>query len=187
MDQDTQKYIDEQVQKALDSQLKDRIDDYMKKHGPANRAAIVASKGSMDMAYPPLILASTCAALDIECKVFFTFYGLDIINKHKMAGLKVPPIANPAMPVPVPNIVGMLPGMTHMATAMMKSWMGKANVATVPELIEACLESDVTMIGCQMTMDVMGVEKEDLVDGVETGGAAYFLEWASRCNITLFI
>ncbi|MBI1864547.1 MAG: DsrE/DsrF/DrsH-like family protein [Nitrospirae bacterium] len=90
------------------------------------RLAIIASKGTMDMAYPPLILASTAISMDMEAGIFFTFYGLDLINKNKYGSLKVPPIANPAMPVPMPNILGMLPGMTAMATMMMKSWMGKA-------------------------------------------------------------
>lgn len=187
MDQDIQAYIDQKVQEALDSQLEDRIKAALKAQGNDGRAAIVASKGSLDMAYPPLILASTCAALDIECQVFFTFYGLDIINKGKYRNLKVPPIANPAMPVPMPNILGMLPGMTAMATMMMNKWMGDQNVPTIPELIDTCQEFDVKLIGCQMTMDVMGVKREELIDGIEVGGAAFFLEYASRSNITLFV
>src|SRR3989304_3365932 len=117
------------------------------------RIAIIASKGTLDMAYPPLILATTSVALDMEATIFFTFYGLDIIHKKKFEHLKVPPIANPAMPIPVPNIVGMLPGMTAMATMMMKSWMSNVNVMTIPQLLEAARESGVTFIGCQMTMD----------------------------------
>jgi peroxiredoxin family protein len=187
MDQDMQAYIDQKVQEALDNQLEDRIKSALKAQGYGSRAAIVASKGTLDMAYPPLILASTCAALDIECQIYFTFYGLDIIHKKKYANLKVPPIANPAMPVPMPNILGMLPGMTAMATMMMNKWMGAQNVPSIPELIDTCKEFDVKLIGCQMTMDVMGVEKDELVDGIETGGAAYFLEYAARSNITLFI
>ena len=93
------------------------------------RMAIIASKGTLDMAYPPLILASTAAAMDVETMIFYTFYGVDIVNKHKYANLKVAPIANPAMPspVPMPNIIGMLPGMTALGTMMMKSMMGKIN------------------------------------------------------------
>ena len=156
------------------------------------RIALIASKGTLDMAYPPLILASTGAAMDMGSGIFFTFYGLDIINKHKYRSLKVPPLANPAMPDPVPgiavpNIVGALPGMTMIATAMMKSWMDKANVATIPKLIESCQMAGVRMIACQMTMDVMGIEKDDLVDGVEVGGAATFLDFAADSDISLFI
>jgi peroxiredoxin family protein len=152
-----------------------------------NRLAIVASKGTLDMAYPPLILASTAAALDMEAGIFFTFYGLDIINKHKYKNLKVAPLANPAAPMPVPNIIGVLPGMTAVATGMMNSWMGKANVASIQKLIEQCQMVGVKMIGCQMTMDVMGVKREDLIDGIELGGAATFLDYAADSNINLFV
>lgn len=151
------------------------------------RIALIASKGSLDMAYPPLILATTAAAMDMEAGIFFTFYGLDIVNKHKYQNLQVAPLANPAAPMPVPNIVGVLPGMTMMATAMMNSWMQKANVATIPSLLDNCRKFGVRLIACQMTMDVMGVKKEDLIEGVEVGGAATFLDFAADANISLFI
>ena len=151
------------------------------------RCAIIASKGTMDMAYPPLILASTSAALDMEAGIFFTFYGLDIVHKRKHKNLKVAPLANPAAPLPVPNIVGVMPGMTSMATMMMNSWMGKANVASIPKLLEQCQKAGVRMIACQMTMDVMGVTKEDLIDGLEYGGAATFLDYAADSDINLFV
>ncbi len=151
------------------------------------RIALIASKGTLDMAYPPLILATAAIAMDMEAGIFFTFYGLDIINKHKYNSLKVPPLGNPAMPVPMPNILGALPGMTAMATMMMKSWMSKANVATIPKLLDMAREGGVRMIGCQMTMDVMGVKKEDLIDGIEIGGAATFLDFAVDANISLFV
>jgi len=101
------------------------------------RIALIASKGSLDMAYPPLVLASTAAAMDVEAAIFFTFYGMDIINKKKYKSLKVAPIANPAMPspVPMPNILGMLPGMTAIGTAMMKSMIKSINWPTIPELV----------------------------------------------------
>jgi len=151
------------------------------------RMAIIASKGTLDMAYPPLILATTAAAMDIECSIFFTFYGLDIINKKKNKNLQVPSLANPAMPVPMPNIIGALPGMTAMATMMMKSWMAKVNVPSITELLNIAAETGVKMIGCQMTMDVMGTKKEDLIDGIEVAGAAAFLEYAAEADITLFV
>lgn len=151
------------------------------------RIALIASKGSLDMAYPPLILATTAVAMDMEAGIFFTFYGLDIVNKHKYKNLQVAPLANPAAPMPVPNIIGVLPGMTMMATAMMNSWMSKANVATIPSLLDSCKKFGVRMIACQMTMDVMGVKKEDLIDGVEVGGAATFLDFAVDANISLFV
>lgn len=155
------------------------------------KIAIIASKGSLDMAYPPLILASTAAAMDYEVGIFFTFYGLDIINKKKFKKLKVAPVGNPAMPgigpAKVPNILGMLPGATGLATAMMKSWMDDANVAKLPDLVEVCQETGVKLMGCQMTMDVMGTKQEDLLDGIDVCGAAAYLDYASDADITLFI
>ena len=151
----------------------------------ATRLAIIAGHGTLDAAYPPLILATAAVAMDMETAIFFTFYGLEILKKDKANKLQVAPIANPAMPMPVPNIVGMLPGMTAMATSMMNGWMQKANVAKLSELLEIAMESGVKLIACQMTMDVMGIKKEDLIDGVEIGGAATFLEFASQNAITL--
>ncbi|MGH7819260.1 MAG: DsrE/DsrF/DrsH-like family protein [Candidatus Binatia bacterium] len=159
----------------------------MSKENGQKRIALVASKGTMDMAYPPLLLASTAVAMDWEGAIFFTFYGLDIIKKNKFQHLKVPSLANPAMPVPVPNIIGALPGMTAVATSMMKSWIKKANVATVPELIDVCREGGIHLYGCQMTMDLMGVKAEDLISGVEICGAATFLEYASEADVSLFV
>ncbi|MBI5603918.1 MAG: DsrE/DsrF/DrsH-like family protein [Deltaproteobacteria bacterium] len=176
-----------QIKKLID----DRVDEILKERlaqvGQKNRLAIIASKGTLDMAYPPLILASTGAAFDLEVGIFFTFYGLDILNKKKNKNLKVPSLANPAMPIPVPNIIGVLPGMTAMATSMMNNWMAKQNVPTIPELLKACIEGGVKLIACQMTMDVMGVKKEDLVDEIELGGAASFLDFALDAKTTLFV
>lgn len=151
----------------------------------ANRLAIIANHGTLDAAYPPFILATAAAAMDMEVGIYFAFYGLEIIKKGNADKLQVAPIANPAMPMPVPNIVGMLPGMTSVATSMMNGMMEKANVAKLSELIEMALEFDVRLIACQMSMDVMGVKKEDLIDGVEVGGAATFLEYASENAIVM--
>lgn len=151
----------------------------------SNRLAIIAMHGTLDLAYPPLILATGALALDMEAAIFFTFYGLEIIKKGKADKLKVAPIANPAMPVPVPNIIGMLPGMTGAATGMMNSWMKKANVAKLSELLEMAIDGGVRIIACQMSMDVMGIKREELIDGIEIGGAATFLSYASENAITL--
>lgn len=169
------------IEELVENKLKKLLSERQK------RMAIVASKGTLDMAYPPLILATTAAAMEIECSIFFTFYGLDIINRNKNKNLRVPSLANPAMPVPVPNIIGVLPGMTAMATMMMKSWMAKVNVPSIEDLLSIAVESGVKLIGCQMTMDVMGVKKEDLIEGIEVCGAAAFLEYASDADITLFV
>ncbi|MDA8053230.1 MAG: peroxiredoxin family protein [Candidatus Acidulodesulfobacterium ferriphilum] len=149
------------------------------------KMAIISIHGTLDMAYPPLILASTAATLDIESAIFFTFYGLAILRKDAGDSLKVAPLGNPAMPMPVPNIIGALPGMTAMATTMMKSMIKKNGVATVPELIALCQETGVRMIACQMTMDLFGFKKEDLIDGLEFAGAASFLDYAAGADIHL--
>jgi peroxiredoxin family protein len=156
----------------------------------AKRMAIISTHGSLDAAYPPLILATAAVAMDLEAAIFFTFYGLEIIKKGKADKLQVSPIANPAMPQPVPgisvpNIIGVLPGMTAVATGMMNGWMKKANVAKLSELLEMAIESGVRIIACQMSMDVMGIKKEDLIDGVEVAGAAAFIEFASDDAIAL--
>ncbi len=147
--------------------------------------AIISGHGTLDAAYPPMILASTAVALDMEVAILFTFYGLDLIHKKRSKNLKVSPIANPAAPMPVPNIIGMIPGMTAVATWMMKRWMKGANVAKFLELRDICMESGVRMIGCQMTMDVMGVKASDLIEGCELGGAPTFLAFAMDADITL--
>ncbi len=153
------------------------------------KMAIIASKGTLDMAYPPLILASTAAAMDVEVQIFFTLYGVNIINKNKYRSLQVAPIANPAMPspIPFPNILGMLPGMTSMATMMMGGMIKKINWPSIPELVDACKEMEVKLIACTPTLEMTGVKKEDLVDGVIVAGAAEFLNFALDTNISLFI
>ncbi len=151
----------------------------------ANRIAIIAGHGTLDAAYPPLILATAAIAMDMEAAIFFTFYGLEILKKGKADKLQVPPIANPAMPVPMPNILGMLPGMTAAATWMMNASMKKAKVLRISDLLTQAVDSGVKLIACQMTMDVMGITREDLIDGLTVGGAASFLHWASQNAITL--
>ena len=151
------------------------------------RLALAVSKGTLDSAYAPLILATTAVSMDWECGLFTTFYGLDMLNKKKLNSLKVPPLANPAMPVPVPNIVGVLPGMTAMATGMMKKWMGRANLPPVSELINIAQEGGAIFFACTTTMGVMGVKREDLIDGIQLAGASTFLEYASEAEVNLFI
>jgi peroxiredoxin family protein len=153
------------------------------------KMTIIASKGSLDMAYPPLILATTAAAMDVDVTIFFTFYGLELVKKDNADKLKVSPLGNPAMPmpVPIPTLVASLPGMQAMATAMMKSMFKKHGVATIGELLKLAIESGVKLIACQMTMDVMGVKQPDIIEGVEFGGAAMWLDAAADSQINLFI
>jgi peroxiredoxin family protein len=191
MDAELQQKVEELVAKRLaELEIEKALQDAQR----TKRLALVASKGSLDMAYPPLILASTAVSLGWEVGVFFTFYGLDIVNKDKLPWLKVAPIGNPAMPAPlsafpiqVPNFLGMLPGMTPIATAMMKSWFDRANIPPLQELIDVTREGGGKLYACTTTMGVMGVNEENLIEGVECRGAAAFLEFAAGADVSLFI
>jgi len=119
--------------------------------------------------------------------IFFTFYGLDIINKKKNRRLAVAPLGNPAMPVPVPNAIGAIPGMTSMATWMMKRWMKSANMPSIQDLLDICIASGVELIPCSTTIGVMQVNQEDLLDGLECSGAAAFLDYAADADVTIFV
>jgi peroxiredoxin family protein len=169
--------------------VREELAQAQKRDAAAKKAAIIASKGTLDFAYPPLILATTAAASGMETHVFFTFYGLNIIRRDFERKLKVSPVGNPAMPMPVPmpNLVTALPGMGPAATRMMKSMFRGKHVATIGELLEAARELDVHLIACQMTMDVFGYSQDDFLDGVEFGGAAAFLSEARRAHVTLFV
>ncbi len=188
LEQLLQARIDTLVGARMEQVVTDRIADAMKRDPAKNKVAIIASKGTLDMAYPVLILASAAAAMGEEVEIFFTFYGLNIVKKGGAKHLKVAPIANPAMPVPVPNLIGVIPGMTSIATWMMKSqFFGKHNVATIEDLLKECVDLGVRLTACQMTMDVMGIKADDLIDGVEIGGAATFINFANEAHVSLFI
>jgi peroxiredoxin family protein len=152
------------------------------------KMAIIATKGTLDMAYPPFILGSTAAALGYDVQIFFTFYGLTLLRKD-LSDVKISPLANPAMPMPVPMpvFVQMLPGMESMATMMMKDKMKKKGVASLEELRSLCQEADVKFVACQMTVDLFEFEKSDFIDGIEYGGAATFMEFAGDTDICLFV
>jgi len=153
------------------------------------KMTIIASKGTLDMAYPPLILATTAVAMDVDVTIFFTFYGLEIIKKNNADKLKLSPLGNPAMPMPMPmpTFVSSMPGMETVATSMMKSMFSKHGVATIGQLLDMAKEAGVKLIACQMTMDVMGVKQSDIIDGVEFGGAATWLDSAADSQINLFV
>jgi peroxiredoxin family protein len=169
--------------------VREEIERASTRDAASKRFALIASKGTLDWAYPPLILSTTAAASGMEAAVFFTFYGLSIIHKDFERKLKVSPVGNPAMPMPVPmpNLLTAMPGMGPTATGMMKSMFKKHGVATIRELLDVARESGVRLIACQMTMEVFGYRESDFVDGVEFGGAAAFLSGARKSHVTLFI
>jgi peroxiredoxin family protein len=155
------------------------------------RLALIATKGTLDWAYPPFILASTAAAVGYEAQIFFTFYGLNLLKKK--IDLKVSPLGNPGMPMPMgmdkwfPTLGTALPGMEAIMSGMMKRKMKSKGIASVEELRDICIESDVKLIACQMTVDLFDFKREDLIDGIETGGAATFLDFAGKADVSLFI
>jgi len=153
----------------------------------SKKLAIIATKGSLDWAYPPFILGSTAAALGYDVEIFFTFYGLQLLKKN--LDLKVTSLGNPAMPMPfpVPVMMQALPGMQSMMTSMMKDKMKKKGVVDLAELRELCVEAEVKMIACQMTVDLFEFKHSELLDTVEYGGAATFFEFAGESDISLYM
>ncbi len=162
---------------------------------------IIATKGTMDMAYPPFILASTAAALGWDVSVFFTFYGLELLKKDLQ--LKVSPMGNPAMPMKMPfgpqwlqninmnipnALVTNIPGFETMATAMMEQITKSKGVASIAELREMSVEAGVNMVACQMTVDLFNYAQDEFIDEVsEWVGAASFLPKAAKADVSLFI
>ena len=151
-----------------------------------NKMVIVATQGSLDMAYPPLILASTAAAFGWDVTVFHTFWGLDVLHEDKAEGLKLSAVGNPSMPMP--NALAALPGMDALATRMMRKKIDDNGTASIQELIDLSLDQGVEMQACQMTMELMDYEDEDLIDGVTTGvGAATALQDMADADIQLLV
>jgi peroxiredoxin family protein len=164
------------------------------------KVAFIAAHGGLDWGYPPFILASAAAAMDMEVQIFFTFYGLPLLKKK--IDMKVTPVGNPTMPMkmpfgprgfqsinwPIPNfLTGNIPFFDSIATGLMKKTFKKNGVASLQELRDVCQDCGVKFIACQMTMDVFGFKKEEFVDGIEIGGAATFLDYASEANIQMFL
>lgn len=165
------------------------------------KLAIIATKGTLDWAYPPFILASTAAALGYDVQIFFTFYGLQLVKKD-VSGLKVSPLGNPGMPMKmpfgpkwfkginwnIPNAVqSLVPGYESLASTLMRKTIKNNGVATIHDLRSMCMEADVKFIACQMTVELFGFEHSDFLDGIEYGGAASFFEFAGESDICLFI
>ena len=157
-----------------------------------NTMSIIVTKGALDWAYPPFILSTTAAAMGLEVTMFFTFYGLTLL--FKKLDLKVTTLGNPAMEMPMmgghmamPNLVSAIPGASRMTTVMMKNLIKKKGVASIEELRELAVEADVRLIACQMTLDLFEYSQDDLIDGVEIGGAATYIEVATQSHINLFI
>jgi len=192
--------LDRLINERLDALLPKKLADLRAKQTPS--MTIIATKGTLDWAYPPFILASTAAALGWKVSVFFTFYGLNLLKKD-ISDLKVSPLGNPGMPMKmpfgpdwfksinwnIPNAVqAVVPGFETMATTLMKQTIHNKGVAGVQELRSACIEGGVNLIGCQMTVDLFGFTRDDFIPEVkEYCGAATFLPMARDADVSLFI
>ena len=173
-----QSRIDELETELAD--LRTDVDDDPKK------MVIIATKGTLDMAYPPLILASTAAAFGYEVTVFHTFWGLEILHEENSKDLKLSSVGNPNMPVP--NVIAALPGMDRMTTRMMRGKIEDNDVASIEELIEMSIDSGVDLQACQMTIDLLGYDENDFYDGVTTGvGAASAFQEMVDADIQLLV
>ncbi|MCK4950853.1 MAG: DsrE/DsrF/DrsH-like family protein [Gammaproteobacteria bacterium] len=183
----------------LDELLPQKLEEIESSKTPS--MSIIATKGTMDWAYPPFILASTAAALGWDVNIFFTFYGLALLKKK--LNLDVSPLGNPAMPMKMPwgpkwfksinwNMPNLLmagvPGFEKVATALMSQTVKNCGVATIEELRGLCLEAGVNMVACQMTVELFGFEHDDFIDDVKDYvGAASFLPIAQKSDVCLFI
>jgi len=198
------KTLDQLVRERVDAILSERLEAKLAEIKAARTPSmtIIATKGTLDWAYPPFILASTAAALGWNVSVFFTFYGLELLKKD-LSGLQVSPLGNPAMPMKMPfgpdwfrsirwNIPNALqatvPGFEAFASTMMRQTVANKGVASVDELRTLCLEADVKLIGCQMTVDLFGYGRDEFIPEVrEYVGAATFLPMAQEADVSLFI
>jgi len=192
--------IKQRVDEIFSQKLEEKLAELKAKKTPA--LTIIATKGTLDWAYPPFILASTASALGWDVSIFFTFYGLQLLKKD-LSDLKISPLGNPGMPMKmpfgpgwfkginwnIPNVVqAAIPGFESFATTLMKQTIKNNGVAGVEELREACVEGGVNMIGCQMTVDLFGFTYDDFIPEVkEYCGAATFLPMAKDADVTLFI
>lgn len=146
------------------------------------KLCIICSKGTLDMAYPGMVLANAALMEGIEVDVFFTFWGLDMINRKTMDDLKATPVGNTAMHMP--QAIGPLPGMTAMATRMMKREIAKLGFPEVPEFLETITDAGGRLWACQMSADMMKLSEDDLFDGVEgIIGATEFMEMSDGAQI----
>ena len=129
------------------------------------KVAIVVSKGSLEGVYPALIMANGARMEGIEADLFFTFFGLDAIRKDRFEKIKVATVGNPGMHMP--TLLGALPGMSALATRMMKRQMEKIDIPPIPEFIELVADSGVQLFACKASVDMFGLTMEDFVPQVE--------------------
>ena len=154
------------------------------------KVCIIASKGSLDMVYPALILANAGRMSGIEVHMFFTFWGLDVVNKKKVNKINIASVGNPAFSMApyapwlkIPTWLGLIPGMSKVATLMMNHEIKKLDFPPIPEFMEMIVDSGAHVYGCKMSMDMMNLTEEDLIDGAVVLGAMEFMDISEGSNI----
>ncbi len=185
--------LDALIRDRVDAMVAARVEELLavkeaERAAKPKKLAIIATKGTLDWAYPPLILATTAKTLGWEAGIFFTFYGLAILKKDRK--LEIGTVGNPAMPMPItmPQLLTVMPGMTPMASRMMKSKFKDHGVASIDELIDLAIEMGVKLQPCGMTMDVFGFDESEFIEGIDpVCGATSFLAWAADADVSLFV
>ncbi len=140
------------------------------------RYQFICSRGTLDGAYPALVLALNSVRLGHEATVFFTFFGLEVIKKGGAEKLKFYP----------QGPLGAIPGMPQMASSMMRKQVEEANIPDIPTMLELCTLEGVKLVACMMTLQMMKIKKEDLLDEVTVMTAEQFLQEAADCQINMF-
>ena len=154
---------------------------------PIRKVAIICSKGSLDMAYPGLILANAARMSGIEAVLFFTFWGLNVLKKENQFAGKTVTAKMLAAMMPAGAAGTSRFNMLGIGPAFFKFLMRKKKVASLEELLALAVEMDVRMIACTTSMELMGIQREELIDGIEIGGVATYLQDACDSRATLFI
>ncbi len=168
------------------------VPDFGDEEDGGRKLAIICSKGNLDMAYPGLILANAALGEGIETHLFFTFWGLDMIAKRRMYDLKFSPVGNPAMHLPIrdarlPQALAPMPGMTAMATKMMKKQIADLGVPEVPDFLDQIAAAGGHLWACRMSADMNHLTMDDLRDDVEAIiSATDFIEKSAGAQL-LFI
>lgn len=133
--------------------------------GTVSKVSIVCSKGSLEGAYPALIMANGARMDGIEANLFFTFFGMDVITKKKQKKIKVATVGNPAMGIP--TVIGAIPGMSAMATKMMLNKMDKLDIPPIDEFVEMYCDAGGHLYACKASVDMFGLTMDDFVPQVE--------------------
>lgn len=158
------------------------------------KIAFICSKGTLDMAYPALVMGWAALGNGIDVTIFFTFWGLDLINKERVDHLEIAPVGNTSMKMTmmgvdtgnlgIPQLAGVLPGMTAFATKLMKDKMAHLEIPTVREYLQMLVDAGAKLYACKMSVDMMRLEKGDFIEGVQDiVSAADFMDMTDGAQV----